>query len=399
MPTPFDVNMSERLSYEHDKFVNRVEEWRLVVDKTARLASGVTEERRAVIFRGARGSGKSWLLQEIKYQLRKYSPAALAVYVSLSEFVTRPSDGSIQAIIRGIDGEVAKLTHFSSLHAAHDLVSQAGCLIDNVRHLPEILVLLLDHVDESPDDLLAKLEDHCLSPLIVEPKVLIVLAGFGKQYIWKGPELRLKSEERILSRFDPAQTLEQLRKQSPSSVPYANDIYALSDGYPWLNYLLRDIPASRTDTLRRTKEILFGSQTRSFAQPHLEALCILRAFDENRMPAMFAVYHKLPAAQWSNADCRNIRSQLTQARFAFWDKNKQAYVLDPAIQAVLENLLLEDDRPRWIELHCAAYCLYKNWAARYPRTSALWQAEADYHARRLQVAGYPASVCDCTEGK
>lgn len=399
MPAHFPINPAERLPYLHDQFVNRVDDWRFVVDKAERLAANVAQDRRVIIFHGARGAGKSWLLQEIKHQLGLNQSGIRAIYISLSDFVAIPVENAMQVILHDLDAEVACLTGMNSTPNADDLAGWASCFIDNVRRLDKVLVLLFDHVDESPDALLALLEDHCLSPLSVEPKVLIVLAGLGKHYIWKGPELRLKSEERTLARFNHVHTLEQLKKQSPASVAYAADIHAISDGYPWLNYLLRDIFVSRPATLRYAKDTLFGAQTRLIAQPHLEALCVLRAFDENRMSIMFAAYYRQPTASWSMADCRNIRGQLTQARLALWDKERQAFALDSAVKSVLENSFYEDDRPRWLELQCTAYCLYRKWAARYPRTAILWQTEAEYHAQRIADAGFAERLCDCTEEK
>jgi nucleoside phosphorylase len=387
-----------RLPYDHAKFVNRHEELQFIIDRVRRLAS-TGLERRVVVFRGARGSGKSWLLQEIEYQLRQNPANIPAVYVDLMKYSTQPVDASVRMALRQIDQEVTTRTGFNSLPSVGDLASQVGALVDNVRRLNKVLVLLFDYVDESSNDLLAKLEDHCLSPLAVEPQVFTLLAGRGKNYIWKGTELRLKSDERELPPFDPVQTLEQLRKQAPQAAHYADEIYELSGGNPWTNFLLRTLPASRADALHQTKEALLGSQTRVLTQPYLEALSVLGAFDENRMPAMFAAYFQLPAASWTYADCRDIRIQLTELRLARSTRGTGEYTLDRAIQPIVEKALFENDRAKWVALHCAAYCLYRDWAARYARTSTRWQAEADYHAQCLQTKGYAASNCNCQEGK
>jgi hypothetical protein len=390
--------LPERLPYDHDKFVDRHEELRFVIDKISRLASSGLEQR-VVVFRGTHGSGKSWLLQEIEYQLRQNPAPVPNVYVDLQRFLTLPVDMSVQQALRQIDDGVTVWTGFSNLSAASDLAGQASTVVNNVRRLSKVLVLLIDYVHESTNDLLTRLEDHCLSPLAVEPNVLIVLAGRGREYIWKGPELRLKSEEHDLSPFDPIQTLEQLRKQAPQAAQYADEIYELSSGVPWSNYLLRTLPASKADALQRTKDVLLGSETRLLARPYLEALSVLRAFDENRMPVMFAAYFQQPATNWTYAYCREIRSQLAEQRLARWDRDKGEFILDRAIQSIVENALCENDEPKWGALHCAAYCLYRDWASRYSRTSARWQTEADYHARCLQVKGYAASSCNCQEEK
>jgi Ni2+-binding GTPase involved in maturation of urease and hydrogenase len=387
--------LPQRLPFDHDKFVDRADEVKLVLEKAQRLAAASYLDKRTVIFHGARGSGKSWLLQEIAHQLQQNSTRALVVYIDLMSLSTLPVDEAVQQVLSQIDDGVTVGTGFSSLSTASDLASQANALVNNAQRLNKVLVLLIDHVYESTKDLLAKLEDHCLSPLAVEPNILIILAGRGREYIWKGPELRLKLEEHELSPFDSVLTLEQLRKQAPQAAKYAEEIYELSAGVPWSNYLLRALPASKTDALQHTKELLLGSETQVLARPYLEALSVLRAFDENCMPVMFAVYFEQPATNWTYADCREIRSQLIEMRLARWDRSKGEFTLDRAIQQIVEKALFENDSAMWVTLHCAAYRLYRDRASRYMRTSAQWQDEADYHAQCLQIKGY--NVDNCTD--
>ena len=57
MPDLPESESPDRLPYDHDKFVDRHEELRFVIDKIRRLAtSGL--ERRVVVFRGAHGSAR-----------------------------------------------------------------------------------------------------------------------------------------------------------------------------------------------------------------------------------------------------------------------------------------------------------------------------------------------------
>jgi hypothetical protein len=388
-----DLQLPERLPYDHEKFVNRHEELRLIVDRAKRLASSSLEPR-VIVFRGARGSGKSWLLHEIEHQL-KQPPLVVPILVELTVFSALPPDDAVRRVIYGILGEMRQknISGFANEREDERLNILTSVLIDAIHACEGICVILVDGVDESSNELLTKLEDHCLSPLAVEPNVLIVLAGRGREYIWKSSEFRLKSEEHDLSPFDPIQTLEQLRKQAPQAAQYADEIYELSSGVPWSNYLLRTLPASKADALQRTKDVLLGSETRLLARPYLEALSVLRAFDENRMPVMFAAYFQQPATNWTYADCRNIRSQLTELRLAWWDRDEGEFTLDPAIRSVIENALHESDKPKWVVLHCTAYCLYRGWAKRYDRTRNRWRAEMTYHADKLHEAGYSVDNC------
>ena len=80
--------LPERLLYNHDQFVDRTDEVQLVLSKVQRLPRNDSLKRRTVIFHGQRGTGKSWLLQEVVYQL-KDKTNVLSVYLDLAAYATQ----------------------------------------------------------------------------------------------------------------------------------------------------------------------------------------------------------------------------------------------------------------------------------------------------------------------
>jgi len=375
----------ERLPYSPDKFVDRTDELLLVIDKAKRLVGGSFEEKRVVIFHGARGSGKSWLLHEIARQLETTLSKALCVYLDLLTF--KPSSGNpVREIIKQIRGT---LLGPGGIPLPDDVTPDqcSNLLAEAAKGSNRVLVALFDHVDESPVQLLEPLEDRCLASLAVSPKVLIVLAGRGKEYTWTIPHLRLKSEELDLECFDLSCTQQQLEKQVPHPIPAAEDVWKLSGGYPWSNYILAVRYGNRPAALNQCAEILLSNlpvHATNQDISRLKALCILRSFSDEMIPPMLSTYFDDPSyLEWRYREYRRVRQTLTTTTLVKWDESEGGYVVDEALRCVLEGGLYEDDRATWQRLHKAARDLFEDWKAEYPRTAHRWQEKMDYHEGKL----------------
>ena len=375
-----------RLSYDPSKFVDRHKELQLVVGKAKDLAVGSRVEKRIVVFHGARGAGKTWLLLEIERCLKQELATVLTLYLDLNGFSASPPDEAVRAIINRIRAAIKEKGSPGPFQArpGEKLETLTEALVEDVRRLGT-LVLLFDHVNESPRDLLALLEDRCLSQLAVEPQALIVLAGRGKEYTWKAMELRLRCEECDLPNFDLSCTREQLEKQAPQAEPSAEKIYPLTAGYPWSNYIIGAHPTSRAEALERCAEFLLSGLPVTPNRAHLEALCVLRSFNDEMIPDLFAAYFDDPDYQkWGYRQCREARQALTgDTTVVRWNEASGGYVIDEAIGHVLENWLHECNRLTWERLHSAARNLFQEWREKYPRTASRWQKEVDYHDGKL----------------
>ncbi len=373
-------------AYSPDKFVDREEENNLVISKARLLAEGRSVERRTVIFTGERGTGKSWLLAHLQVQLRALS--GLAVFLlSLGDYTGWDPILAVADILKRLNDEAGEQR--AGLGAT--LAEMSRNLMQDLRLMLEkqTLVLLIDQVYESEWKLLAALEDYLLGPLAVEPRVLIVMAGRGRLYPWKTPELRLRAEFVDLKPFpDVRITKEQLRRQQKQAVPRAQEIHELSGGNPLANFLLaiHDDPATALDQVVEGMLETVPTEHRRRVRDYLEALCVLRSFDEERIPAMLAAYYDDDTyRKWSYAQARRVREELVKWAFARWDADRGGYVLDELARKLLERYLETAQRERWERLQRAASELYEGWAQDYPRTKDRWRREVQYHIRQLQT--------------
>ncbi len=279
--------LPERLPYDHAKFVDRRDEIKLVSDIIEQLIDDGYAERRVVIFHGQRGTGKSWLLQEIRYQWRD-NAQVWPVYLDLSRYADRPPDDAVGDLI-------ADVRQQAGAAGGRDLSRLSEALVADVEGANRITLLLLDHVDESPKELLEPLEDHFLAPLANVPHVVSVLTGRGREYTWKSASIRLRSLERDLIPFDRDKTAEQLDRQAPAARPQADAILKISQGFPWSNYLLSLDLDDPQAALTTCADALIGDCL-SIPEPPverwaLEALCVLGTFSDEMIPTMLAAYH------------------------------------------------------------------------------------------------------------
>jgi hypothetical protein len=215
-----------------------------------------------------------------------------------------------------------------------------------------------------------------------------VLAGRGRPYPFRTPELRFDAEFKSLDLFDETKTREQLIKQRERAAFRYNEIFQLSKGNPLANYLLAEYedPGEALDQV--INEILKGlmdAGQRHKVREYLEALCVLKAFDEARIPIMLAAYYNdRQYRNWSHAQAREVREQVVAAGFAQWDAKVGGYVLDEPTRLLIEQYMKDNKQPKWEQLQRAAIELYEDWKERYTRTQVRWEKEQTYHCKQLK---------------
>ena len=371
--------------YSPKKFVNRRQEIDLVMKQVHALLQRERPDTRTIIFTGERGTGKSWLLAHLRKKELGALSGLLTFEFNLQEYDDWGPILAVADILRRLDDAIGKRNSELGI----TLADKSRNLMQDVRQSLEkhVLVLLVDHVYESDWKLLAALEDYVLGPLAVEPRTLIVMAGRGRAYPWKTPELRLKARFKKLEPFSEEQfTKKQLEKQQKKALSRAEKIHQISGGNPLANYLL----ATYEDTATALDKVIDGmletvpDEQRHRVRDYLEALCVLRSFDEERIPTMLAAYYKDDTYRnWPYAQSRRVRETLVKWAFARWDADKGGYVLDELTRKLLERYLETAQPDRWERLQRAASQLYEEWAHDYPRTRARWQREVQYHAQYL----------------
>ena len=377
------------LSYQSESFVNREAELALIVDKARRMRNNLSsppnppERQRVMKFNAERGMGKSWLLQEAARRMTN-EIGMVAHYIDLEKYSKQNPE---QALRDKLLPDL--LTRLDASSAAYQSIADAtNHLILRLDELPEtLLVVLIDHMDESDKDLLDTLDNRCLSQLATRPNALLVLAERGKGHTWI--TLALRHPPTRLQRFAANHTQEQLERQVPGAAGSVDEIQQRSNGIPLANLLFgQAIISSPSDPSPDVIDTLLG-QAQSLRR-QFEALCVLRAFDELRMQAMFIEYLNAPGdPTWDNLACINARKDLVATSLVRWDGDKRGYVIDEALRPILENALRVQDESLWHRLHERAYRLYVEWANSYPQSQAEWAAEAKYHANAMKQTTVP----------
>jgi hypothetical protein len=252
------------------------------------------------------------------------------------------------------------------------------------------LVLLINSVYESAGELLYYLENHLLAPLIVEPRVVIVMTGRGPDYPWNNPELRRAGAEfHVLRPFESeALTVEQLKRHKLKAAAQGTSIHRLSGGNPKANYLLA-VHENTVTALDQTIEDMLKpvpEDQRRLTRDYLEALAIPNLFDESRIPVFLAAYNQEAYQSLTLPQVREIQRKLVGAGFAYWqgEGDEYGYALYESTRNLLLNYMLVARRNLWTELQRTAITLYQSWAEKYPRNGERWQKEVTYHQGELQ---------------
>lgn len=392
------------LDYSEDLFVARSDEVKLVLDTIQEVGRGASEIRRTVTFTGERGIGKSWLLYYLRERLRDRVDARL-FYFNLEDY-NRTADHEyvVADLLKRFRHDVIA-RHRTAASLSASLADMSRVIIKELREISRnyVLVILADSVYESNWSLLSLLEEYLLGPLAIEPHTVTVITGRGRAYPWRTPELGIHAEIIPLEAFDFAKTREQLRRiKRNRRVDFTleeqdiQNIFDYSHGNPLVNShlaLSHDVPGTLDATIDEILSIVDENE-RQEVRDYLEALCVLRAFKEDRIPAMLSVYYGRETYQsWGYKEARIVRELLTKYAFAYWEEEKYGYVISTSPREQVELFLKTQKNPLWCALQCTAYSLYRKWADQYPRAGDLWKNEADYHADVLREAGYAPDDC------
>ena len=446
--------------YRADLFVNREKEIETVTKALENIARGDAEQVRTIVFRGERGLGKSWLALHLHRSAieEKASPRIpdyriVSFLISLTPppkevgerewYITSNDISQIESgderhyehLLQELLAWIAKqLDIVRSPYAS--LRDLSAWLAQDVRKKLEserdlIICLILDSVFEANRSFLDYLERYLLAAFAALPRVLIIMTGRGRPYLWKSPYLRLEREDQSLTPFSLEQVVEQIKKSlqkssqgSPQESPQdtliaanlsdeaieqlAKKVINLGGGYPLTNELLAralvDQVLGRSpksddleqainsatiddkvleDVASRLLEVI-PAQWRDKLREVLNALCVLKdGFREHEMPYFLAELRntKPEGLEYTIKAMRGLRDLLLETNLGRWQDAR--YVLDEAVRTVLEQLLKSQKREVWRRLHERAVNLYEDWAKRYPNSRQYFEQRAEYHRRVL----------------
>lgn len=399
------ANIQLPLTYSNELFVAREEEIKIVMDIIGETRSGQAQKR-TVTFIGERGIGKSWLLRRL-YEVigQKFKENVMIFTFDLEQYAAETPTSAVADILTRFRREVIGLQgNFGA-----SLAEMNRTVIDELhtRLDSRSLLILADSVYESGWELLGMLEEYFLGPLAIEPRTVIIMAGRGRAYPWRTPELGTRAIFRSLEPFDTDTTLEQLERITVHDKQHVRmelnqqsveRLWNYSKGNPLVNSRLAMDPNPEQALDEAIKDMLsiVEPRDRDDVRRYLEALCVLQSFKEDRIPQMLTAYEPgQDYSAWGYAESRKVRELLTRYAFARWDEDKNGYVISDTPREQVELYLKSKrDKTEWKNLQCAAYALYSQWAQKYQRAQRLWLDEAQYHASQLEGAGFPVEeVC------
>ena len=430
--------------YQADLFVNREKEIETVTKALENIARGDAEQVRTIVFQGERGLGKSWLALHLHRSVLKQTssdpPPAyriLSLLICLTPPPERLQKGEREWYITN-DNQIASGDERHYEHLLQELLAWIAKQLDIVRspyaslrdlsawlaqdlrkklesEQDLIICLILDSVFEANRSFLDYLERYLLAAFAALPRVLIIMTGRGRPYLWKSPYLRLEREDQSLTPFSLEQVAEQIRRSLRDISVTANlsdeaieqlakKVINLGGGYPLTNELLARAlvhqvlgRSPKSDDLEqainsatiddkvlenvasRLLEVI-PAQWRDKLREVLNALCVLKdGFREHEMPYFLAELRntKPEGPEYTIKAMRGLRDLLLETNLGRWQDAR--YVLDEAVRTVLEQLLKLQKREVWRRLHERAVNLYEDWAKRYPNSRQYFEQRATYH--------------------
>jgi hypothetical protein len=260
---------------------------------------------------------------------------------------------------------------------------------------------MLDEVDMLTLEQVEALEDYFLARCLNLPNTMVILSGRHVVGRWKTFALRPVQEVNVLELpgFDLENTQKQIEAINPRAISLAPTIYGISGGSPGntreiLNHIADDPPRiMETDALHACNRELYdalalvsqGLPEKNAREllPALQALCVLQEFDrEYEMPVILAAHNGLDG-DWdvvrSAALLDNLsKIQVGPGELVYWDKVRNAYVMEEQVRFNLEQLLKLENVELWKTLHRTAMKMYAQWVNEYPEM-VIAEEHSNYH--------------------
>jgi hypothetical protein len=230
------------------------------------------KSRGAVIFEGARGSGKSAFLFELYRRLHEQSeirPFLIGLFpYSADEFKEKENiwlNPAREFHQQDIPNVLKRLAHYLEIEfiETEDLSFQKDYFARGLayRKSKTVPVLLVDSIYECTEDVRIEIEKYIFAPLLASERVFLILSGRGKRPIWSSPELQTAEIIPLepLKKDDVKNQLAKLKEAGKSKRDESeyDEIANLSCGYPLIARVMAESEKkSLTDALDEAIDII-----------------------------------------------------------------------------------------------------------------------------------------------
>ena len=390
----------------HDKTAEAI-----VAEQAAHLSKGTVDVKPLMAFQAVKGAGKTWLALHVKRD-ELVSKGFASHLLMLATDTGRDCDGHDQtercvdttaftdeamrqAAVEATLRWLIECTQTAPLGDAtpQELTGQLQQAVIK-RYSDKVFILIVDSLFEAEANFRTLLAHHILAPLASLPHVLIVMTGRGDIPFWVSERMRTQVDIYELQPLTEAQTEQQIEMQASHAKQQAEEIYDMSQGYPWATYLIAQNPGDPVESLRPVIDALFESVP-AHDRERMKNTCMALSLEENGfrvrdIPILLNRWYDIPSnTQQGRAD--TTKDDLLKYGLIRWDAGW--FVLDDNLQHLLpQYLLAEADhdagvREKLQRAHSDLYRKYDERAQLHQDSKADLLAQREIHAAKLKELG------------
>ncbi len=403
-------------SYDPDKFITRARQPELerISHSVKQSLRGERIEWPVVNFWGVTGIGKSWLLQHVNYLYQPDPYKQQKTIVLLYKFENNES-AKLTTLARKLASSLKaqlppELKSNEEMQRALQQASQGNHhalihALDACTAHKLTPIILFDDTEIVNAEAWEQIEKELMEPLVLNGRILFVIAG--RRYIprWRRFEVRRRVQEPHETHLAPfsKESVKRLLEKRNYNID-ADILLPLTAGNPRLIYELGSElqEMSRGETvnqafikqhnepialiLERYQQDLLKNIPEEL-YPYLCAIIPLRAYRMEALRFMLNEASKEDAYQeWTDGDYLRILRNLDQTEIVWWNRDRRAYTTDYIARRIINQRQLLADPEVFIQWHQRAVSLYLQWAAEYPTTSEDFILEAWFHLANIWQA-------------
>jgi hypothetical protein len=373
----------------HYRFVDRVEEIRLVYEYLGSLRDGLEREA-LIVFKGMPGIGKSSLLRELRWRLSR--EGLHSTYIDFKPLCAQesPLRAALTALLEQLLFPVSAPATDSTEHLVEKWRSEIAQWSRSSRAAPP--VLFFDALEECPNHMRRDLERDILVPAL-ETRRVLVIATSRQSLEWDEFLVRRAVLEVELKPFAYSATREQIGDES-----LAVQIQDLTGGIPGANVEVFEELQGRIDdfherreelTLNLVEKYIFEQLVRGVeptVRRAIQMLSPLRQFDYDSVSTILS---RMLPDDWAKGTSARAFRQLVRdmqrtTQLVEWDREKRSFVIVRPLRYLLDRYLCVDFHRRqqddqYRAIHQLALQIYEKRALQEP----VYVWDVLYHTVRL----------------